>query len=204
MELHDALAQITAIRSQIARTETFRGYRSATVAFSGLLALGGAGLQSVWLPQPQESVGAYLSLWVGLAAVCLVAVGAELAARCYRATSPLRRQITLLAVEQFLPCVVAGGLLTGAIVVFAQESLWMLPGLWAILFSLGVFASCRLLPRQTFWAGVYYMAAGVAALAFARGDAALSPWAMVGTFGVGQLLTAVILYVTLERADGLP
>ena len=39
MHLHDALAQITEIRSQMARTQTFRGYRSATVAFSGLLAL---------------------------------------------------------------------------------------------------------------------------------------------------------------------
>ena len=46
MQLHEALAQITEIRTQIARTETFRGYRSATVAFSGLLALGGAGVQA--------------------------------------------------------------------------------------------------------------------------------------------------------------
>ena len=202
MELHEALAQITEIRTQIARSETFRGYRSATVAFSGLLALGGAGVQAAWIPQPEANLAGYLSLWVGIAAVCLVAVGLELAARCYLAASPLRRQLTVLAVGQFLPCVVAGGLLSGAMALFAQESLWMLPGLWAILFSLGVFASCRLLPRQSYWAGVYYMAAGVASLALARGDAALSPWAMAGTFGVGQLLTSAILYFTLERANG--
>ena len=39
--------------------------------------------------------------------------------------------------------------------------LWMLPGLWSILFSLGIFASYRLLPRETFWLAVYYLAAGV-------------------------------------------
>ena len=38
----------------------------------------------------------------------------------------------------------------------------MLPGLWQILFSLGVFASCRLLPRATFGVAVFYLVAGLA------------------------------------------
>ncbi len=75
----------------------------------------------------------------------------------------------------------------------------MLPGLWAVLFSLGVFASCRLLPKPTFWVGVFYLLAGCVGLIFGPGDLALSPWLMGGTFGTGQLLTACILYWTLER-----
>jgi len=201
MELREALSQITAIRAQIARTETFRGYRAATVGFSGLMALAGAALQAVWIPQPAEHVGAYLALWIGAAAVSVLVCGAEMAVRSYRATSPLTRQLTLLAVEQFLPCVVAGGLLTYAMATFATQSLWMLPGLWAIVFSLGVFASCRLLPRQIFWVGTYYLVAGIAVLALARAEAAFSPWAMAATFGVGQMLAAAILYFTLERID---
>ncbi len=39
----------------------------------------------------------------------------------------------------------------------APESLWMLPGLWQIFYSLGIFASCRLLPRPTFWVAVFYL-----------------------------------------------
>ena len=38
MELREALTQISEIRAQVARTEMFRGYRSLTVAFTGLLA----------------------------------------------------------------------------------------------------------------------------------------------------------------------
>jgi hypothetical protein len=204
MELHEALAQISAIRTHIARTETFRGYRSATVGFSGLLALAGAAVQASWVPNPAADIRAYLILWVGIAGVCLVVVATELGWRCYVATSPLTREITWLAVKQFLPCIAAGGLLTCAMVRFAEEGLWMLPGLWAMLFSLGIFASCRLLPKATFWSGVYYLVAGVAALAFAQGDAAFSPWAMAGTFGLGQLLTAGILYYTLERPHAEP
>ena len=70
----------------------------------------------------------------------------------------------------------------------------MLPGLWQILFSLGIFASCRLLPRATFGVAVFYLASGLTCLALARGDAAFSPWAMGFPFGVGQLLAAAVLY----------
>ena len=103
--------------------------------------------------------------------------------------------------EQFVPCLVAGGLLTATLAVASPESLWLLPGLWQILFSLGIFASCRLLPRATFWVAVFYLASGIASLLFARGDAALSPWAMGVPFGLGQFLAAGVLYWTLERGD---
>ena len=202
MELHEALSRITEIRSHIARNETFRGYRSATIGFSGLMAFVGATLQVIWIPRPMQNAHAYLGLWVAIAAVNALVCGVEMALRSFRASSAMTRQIMLLAIEQFLPCVIAGGMLTYAMLIYAPASLWLLPGLWAIVFSLGVFASCRLLPGAVFWVAIYYLAAGIATIALARDEAALSPWAMVGTFGVGQLLTAATLYFTLERTDG--
>ena len=94
---------------------------------------------------------------------------------------------------------VAGALLTVVIVRAVPESLWMLPGLWQIVYSLGIFASCRLLPRPTFWVAVFYLGTGLAVLALAHGEAALSPWSMGLPFGVGQVLAALVLYCTLER-----
>ncbi len=78
----------------------------------------------------------------------------------------------------------------------------MLPGLWQIFFGLGIFASCRLLPRPTFWVAVFYLGTGLTVLALAGGDNALSPWAMGLPFGAGQLLAAAVLYCTLEREHG--
>ena len=78
----------------------------------------------------------------------------------------------------------------------------MLPGVWSVLFSLGVFASLPMLPRAAFSIGLHYLLAGLLCLRFAHGEAALAPWTMTLTFGVGQLLSAVILYCTLERSDG--
>ncbi len=199
MELHEALAQISEIRRQVAQSQTFRGYRSATVGVSAVLAVLGAAVQSIWIPAPVDQMPAFLSLWIAIAVISLVVTGVEMFAHCRRSASRLTTEMTCLAVQQFLPCIVAGGLLTYVLYLFAEESLWMLPGLWAVLFSLGVFASYRLLPKPSLMVAIYYLATGIGCLVFARGDAAFSPWAMVVTFGMGQLLTAGILYWTLER-----
>jgi hypothetical protein len=204
MELRDALAQISEIRLQMARTEVFRGYRAAPVAFSGGLAFAAAALQPVLVPDPGRQVGAYLALWVGAAALGAIAAGAGMAVGMVNPASTWRRRITWLAVEQFVPCLIAGGLVTAVVAWHLPELLWLLPGLWQVLFSLGIFASCRLLPRATFGVGVFYLISGIATLALARGDLALSPWAMGVPFGVGQLLAAGVLYWTLERGDVEP
>jgi hypothetical protein len=196
------LTQISEIRQQVARTEVFRGYRAVPVAFSGLLAFAAGVLQAIWLPDPAHHLSSYLALWIGAAGISALAAGTEMVIRSRRSSSLLRREITWLAVEQFLPCLAAGGLLTAVLVAFARDSLWMLPGLWQILFSLGIFASYRLLPRAIFWVGMFYLATGIVCLILARGDAALSPWSMGLPFGLGQLLAAAVLYWTLERNHG--
>ncbi len=199
MELRDALTQITEIRLQLARTEVFRGYRAMPVAFSGGVAVLAAIIQSVAIPDATVQVGPYLGLWIGAAVVSGLAAGLEMMIRARNSASAMTRELTWLAIEQFCPCLIGGALVTVVMLRAAPESLWMLPGLWQIFYSLGIFASCRLLPRPTFWVAVFYLGTGLAALALAHGDAAFSPWAMGLPFGVGQLLAAAVLYRTLER-----
>jgi hypothetical protein len=202
VDLREALTQIAEIRQQVAQTETFRGYRAAPVAASGVLAWVAAGLQAWQVPDPSHDLGVWLALWMGAALCSMAITGVAMAIYCWHAPSPLSRTLTGLAIGQFLPCLVAGGLLTAVFWLHVPASLWMLPGLWAILFSLGIFASFRLLPRATFLVAVWYLAAGIFCLAWARDDNAFSLWAMAIPFGVGQLLAAGILYWTLERPHG--
>jgi hypothetical protein len=201
MELRDALSQISEIRQQMARTEVFRGYRALPVAFSGLLAFVAAGIQEAYLRDPAQHITAYLGLWIGAALLGAFAAGLEMVIRSRATASALGREITWLAIEQFVPCLAAGAVLTVVLLRTAPESLWMLPGLWQVMFSLGVFASCRLLPRATFGVAVFYLAAGALSLSLARGEAAFSPWAMALPFGVGQFYFAAVLYRTLECHD---
>ena len=53
MELREALRQISDIRRQMARSQVFRGYRSVTVGFSGILGLLAAAFQPLWIASPE-------------------------------------------------------------------------------------------------------------------------------------------------------
>jgi len=201
MELRDALTQISEIRQQMARTQVFRGYRSATALFSAVLAGAAACVQATWVAEPGRNIDRYVMLWGGVALVSILVVGIEMAARYVRTESALLREVTLLAAEQFLPSLVAGALATYVLTHFAPQVTWVLPGLWAILFSLGVFASRRLLPRATLWVAQYYLLAGLLCLT-CGGTSALAPWVMGAMFGAGQCLAAGVLYFSLERSHG--
>jgi hypothetical protein len=201
MQLRQALVDIAEIRSQIARTEQCRALRSASVGFSGVLALIAAAVQQIWVSAPEQHLDRYLGLWSLTAVLGFAVPASRLVLRYYRSESALVRRVTLLAFEQIAPPLVAGALLTYTIYRTAPELISFLPGLWSILFSLCVFASHRLFPRASALVGLYYFAAGFLCLIFARGEAALSPWAMVATFGVGQLFAAAVLYVEWERHD---
>ena len=67
--------------------------------------------------------------------------------RTRRMHSGMADEMIRMAVEQFLPSAGAGALMTLVLVRFVPAAVWMLPGLWQVIFSLGVFSSCRFLPR---------------------------------------------------------
>jgi hypothetical protein len=200
-DLERALADITAIRSQMARGTQFRGYGPATVAMTALLALLAAAAQAIFVPDPAAAPLAYLALWIGMAAVAVILTGAEMIARSRREHGGLADEMLYQAAEQYIPAGVAGTLMTVVFYRYAPQSLSLLPGLWQIVFSLGVFASCRSLPRGMFAVGVWYLAAGLAVLALSSG-APFSALAMAIPFGAGQLLMAFVLYRATGGGDG--
>ena len=104
------------------------------------------------------------------------------------------------AVEQFLPAGAAGVLLTLVLVRFAPEAGWMLPGLWQVQFSVGVFASARFLPRATYAVGGWYLLTGLACLALSH-EHMLSPWLMALPFGLGQMVGAAVLQWSESSED---
>jgi hypothetical protein len=193
IDLHKALSEISAIRGQIARGAEFRGYGPATLTATGVLALLAALVQAHWVPAPQQAILPYLGIWVPTAALSLLIIAVETITRARRLHCGLAAQMVQSAAEQFLPAIVAGLLLTVVLLRYAPQSLWMLPGLWQIVFSLGVFASCRFLPQPMFIAGIWYLSCGLICLALGADTSALAPWRMGVPFGAGQLLVAAVL-----------
>jgi hypothetical protein len=193
-ELQQALSEIHSIRNQVAHGTEFRGYGPASIAASGILALLVAAVQMRWMAKPGKTdLTMWLGVWAGTAAVSVFLTGIETFARSRRVHVGFAREMVQSAVAQFLPAVMVGFLLTVVMMGVAAEECWMLPGLWELIFGLGVFASCRFLPRQMFAVGVWYLAAGLFCLAAASATRTLSPWMMGIPFGVGQVLVAAVL-----------
>ena len=189
-DLHQALADISAIRGQMARGTEFRGYGPTALATSGMLALVAAAVQALWIDDPVRDIRAYLALWIVTAALTVVIVSSEAIRRSRRIHDGLADDMLQAAAEQFVPAAVAGVLVTLVLTQTAETTLWMLPGLWQILISLGVFASCRSLPRPMIAVAIWYLGCGLACLVFAVGEHALSPFAMGVPFFAGQMLSA--------------
>jgi hypothetical protein len=203
-DLRRALAEIEAIRDQVARATQFRGYGPLTVAATGGLAAAAAAAQAALLRDPAAESAAYLGLWAGTAAVSLALIALETIFRARRAHAALSAPMLQSAGEEFLPAILAGSLLTLVIARDCPSNLWMLPGLWQVIFSLGVFSSCRRLPRPMLAVGLWYLCSGLILLARGNGAYALSPWSMGVPFGVGQILVAAILRFGYRQAHEIP
>jgi hypothetical protein len=199
-ELNKALRDISSIRRQVARSTEFRGYGPATLAATGGLAILAAGAQAIWLPSPANHVPVYLTIWLSTAIVSAALIVLQTVNRSRRVHSGMADEMIRMAVEQFLPAAGAGALLTFVIADAVPSVRWMLPGLWQITFSLGVFSSCRFLPRPMAVAGAWYLLTGLTCIALAD-DRALSPWAMGISYGAGQLLVAGILFFTAQEGS---
>jgi hypothetical protein len=199
-DLNKALGDISSIRRQVARSTEFRGYGPATLAATGGIAALAAGLQAVWLPNPASRIPVYLAIWVSTAILSAALIAVQTVTRSHRMHTGMADEMIRMAVEQFLPAAGAGALLTIVLVGSVPAALWMLPGLWQITFSLGVFSSCRFLPRPMAAAGAWYLLTGLTCIALADGRA-LSPWTMGVSYGVGQLLVAGILFFTAQEGS---
>lgn len=197
MELDDAIAQITTIRTQLAATEHLRSLRALPVAASGLLAVAGAIAQPWLAADPLRDPATYLWLWCGLAVFSGLLATLVVVRRVLRCPGALSIANARLAALQFLPSLAVGAIVTWFVAAEEPQLLWLLPGLWQLLFGLGNLAAHRLLPAPAVFVGVLFVASGTSCLWFR--ELALQPWAMGLPFATGQLTLAAILWWHHER-----
>src|SRR5579875_2309821 len=146
-DLNRALVDIRAIRRQVAQTTEFRGYGPLTLSATAVLALLAGGVQARWIPAPGDSPVEYVALWLTTALLCAALIASQMIGRAKRMHSGLADEMIRVAVMQFLPAGVAGAVLPLVLLRVRADVFWLLPGLWQMIFALGVFASCRSLPR---------------------------------------------------------
>ena len=197
MDVPQALDRIEEIHAQMAKGEVFRGYRPLPVAIAGAVGLVAGWLQPRLVP---EGDGArFLAFWL---AVALLNVGvnvAVIATGYARSPSRFARRHTRQVVGQFVPCLLAGAAVSFGLPSADPALVRVLPGLWALLFGLGVFASRPYLARATGWVALFFVAAGAGLLLFP--PATLEALGLVhgAVFGTGLLAAAVVLHLDIPR-----
>lgn len=210
MQLRQALSDIAEIRQRMDQTETYRGFRSVAIGISGVFVLLGAIAQgqagsSGWFQSTFGAKDGYLRIWLFVALASLVVTAVEMLLRGVISSRTgvwrmHRRLVFLLS-----PSLIAGAVLTAVICInrdvndVATNQYWILPGMWAVVYGLGLVSCCLHLHRSTFWAATYYLIAGGIYFYLNWTTRELAAWHMVAIFGTGQLLLGGLLYWHVER-----
>jgi len=199
MDINRAIDHIAEIHRHLARTEVYRGYRALPVFLSGLLAFVGAALQPFFIEgKPDLS---FVWYWSALAVLSALTATAEILYNYTIRESSTERRRTRTVAMQFFPCVVGGSFITIALVAADPSAVRFLPGIWAVVYGLGIFSARPYFPRMIGIVALGFMLAGAALLLMAGRGSSLHPWAMGLTFGTGQIATGLILYWNLERKN---
>jgi hypothetical protein len=199
-DLNQALVDIRAIRRQMAEATEFRGYGPLTLFATAVAALAAAAAQAYWVPDPANHPAQYAALWLSTGIFSAGLIAMQMLTRANRLHSGMADEMIRMAVAQFLPAAIAGAILPFVLLHAAPGAMWMLPGLWQIVFALGVFASCRCLPRAMYLGGAWFLFTGLVCVSVG-GARALAPAAMAVPYGVGMATVAAIHHFSQKKAQ---
>lgn len=200
-DINKALSDIGEIRTQIAAGTSFRGYGPVAIVITGVIGIATSLAQSLYRIAPDTKPTLFVGSWIGAGLFSAAVVRIEMQGRSRRHHSSLADTMIAQAIEQFLPAAAACLFIPIFLLRFEPQVLWMMPGLWQLFVSLGIFASVRTLPRNIMLVAGFYFVSAFASLMLAEHRHDLSPWLMGVPFFAGQMLMAAILYFSAGEAD---
>ncbi len=214
MNIHRALSDIAEIRAQLDRTETYRGFRSAAVGVSAVVLAIGVWAESRWVTDWTSQIDRYLTIWFCVAIVSATIAGIEMLIRTRVSDNRLVSKLHWSLARHIAPSFLVGFVITLLIGADAHETLvasdgqssggliWALPGLWSMIYSLGLFNCRRDLPAQTIGVAIFFLLAGIMLLSYCWYTRDLAGWQMLASFGIGQAFLGAVLFWNLERRRG--
>ncbi len=171
------------IRETMERAAEFTAVPGWGGAAMGITAVGAA-----WLAHRQSSPQAWLSVWLIEAFVAVTIALSAAATKAHRASSKLFSGPGRKFVLSFAPPILVGGVLT--IVLFRSGLLWLLPGIWLLLYGTAIVTGGAFSVRVVPVMGLCLMAVGAVALI------APANWAdalMALGFGAVQLIFGICI-----------
>lgn len=192
-DVEAALHDIARIRDQLAASTRFQGFAPPIVAATGAMAL----ILAAWQSSQGEDG---LVVWILLAVVSALMIGCEAVIRARKLHRSMADRLLSTTLQRFMPTALAGAIMGVTILALAPGFARVLPGCWQLLIGVGIFAVQGNLPRAMVFAAGSYFLTGSISLALASDPAVSLPWLMGLPFGVGQVLTAIILHLGAREA----
>ncbi|MBI9107659.1 MAG: hypothetical protein JEZ04_13005 [Spirochaetales bacterium] len=200
MDVNKAVNQISEIHRHLAKSEVFYGYKPKTVLIVGIAAFVTAAVQTWWIIPARSII--FLLQWLTVGSAIIVIIGGNIIYNYLKSGSNFEIHQMSKVFLQFVPSLMAGFIITSVIILLENSAIEFLPGIWAMLFGLGIFSMRPYLPRMVGYAALFYLIAGSVLLYLVRYNLSFSPWGMGLTFGIGHLFAALILHLDIERKTG--
>ena len=197
MDVEKAVDQIAEIHRHLVKTEIFYGYKPNIVFSVGIVAFVVAALQAWLIVPPNEVV--FLLQWMIVCGIVILIIGGNIVYNYSKNASNYQINQMSKVFLQFVPSLIAGFIITSVLLVLESPAVAFLPGIWAILFGLGIFSMRPYLPRMTGFVAIYYLFAGGLLMYLVRYGLSFSPWGIGITFGTGHIFSALILRLDIDR-----
>ena len=198
MDIDKAVDQISEIHRHLAKSEIFYGYKPGVLLTVGIIAFITAALQT-WLFVPASNF-IFLIQWLVIGVIILVIISGNILYNYLRRGSNFEIHQMAKVFVQFIPSIIAGVIMSLVLLFLEKSAIEFLPGLWAIIFGLGIFSMRPYLPRMIGFVALFYLLTGGILLCLVHYSLSLLPWGMGLTFGTGHLLAALILKLNIIRA----
>lgn len=197
MEISKAVNQISEIHKHLAKSEIFYGYKPKTLLIVGIIAFLIAAIQTWWIIPVSNII--FLVQWLVTGTIIAIIIGGNIIYNYLKSGSNFEIHQMSKVFLQFVPNMIAGFIITGVMLLLESSAIVFLPGIWAILFSLGIFSMRPYLPRMVGYVALFYLIAGAVLLYIVRYNLSFSPWGMGLTFGTGHIFASLILRLNIKR-----
>lgn len=196
-KVSEALSQIAEIHAHLAKAEVYRGLRPELVATSGFVGIGGAALEPYFIPAPTGAEFGWY--WLTVAVIAVLTGSCTAWYGYFFRDEPLAKRRARIVAGQMLPSLVVGALVT-FVIVHLEKVTGLLPGIWAIIYSLGLFSIRPYMPRSIGWVALYFMLAGLILLWPASiSESTPRGWGLAAVFALGQVSLGFVLYRNEQR-----
>jgi hypothetical protein len=194
MEMHRALSGIREMGDVLARARHSTCFRPIPIALTALMAVVASVMSPLFVESGSPMGASFVRYWIVIAGVNAMIVAIDLGHQYWRTDSELQRSKTRIAIYQFAPCIVIGAFATLCLTSTNHLYVSLLPGLWCMVVSLGMFATLYNAPPAMIFPAAYYAVVGGLYWRFNAWSCGLGPWSMGIAFGIGQAWIAVVLW----------